>query len=99
MAGKYPNSGIIGGNDRKEKDSHPDDKGHCELTCSCGKTTEYWISGWRKDGQYGPFISLSFKDKEDSGKPKPDNFKAADSKNPFKGQTTKRNDFDDDIPF
>lgn len=57
--------GIISKNDRKEKDSHPDIKGQCEINGE-----EYWISGWqkeRKDGS-GKFYSLSFEPKQ----PKPD---------------------------
>jgi hypothetical protein len=63
MTQQYDNElrGIIGKNDRKEKDSHPDIKGQCEIL-----GVQYWISGWRKekkDGS-GSFYSLSFEPKE-----------------------------------
>lgn len=63
MAGNYDNnmSGIISKNDRKEKETHPDYKGNCEID-----NREFWISGWikeRKDGT-GKFLSLSFSPKD-----------------------------------
>jgi hypothetical protein len=63
MAGTYDNnmSGIISKNDRKEKETHPDYKGSCEID-----NKEFWISGWikeRKDGT-GKFLSLSFNPKD-----------------------------------
>ena len=54
-------TGVIGKNDRKEKDSQPDIKGNCEIG-----GTQYWISGWkrdRKDGS-GSFYKLQFEPKE-----------------------------------
>lgn len=69
MNQQYDNElrGLIGKNDRKEQDSHPDIKGECQIG---GQS--YWISGWRKerkDGS-GSFYSLSFKAK-DAPAPKP----------------------------
>jgi hypothetical protein len=61
---KYDNSGIIYVNDRKEKDNHPDRTGTCTID---GR--EYWISGWLKTGDKGPFLSLAFKPKEAKSKP------------------------------
>jgi hypothetical protein len=63
MTQQYDNEmrGLIGKNDRKEQDSHPDIKGECQIG-----GTAYWISGWRKerkDGS-GSFYSLSFKAKD-----------------------------------
>lgn len=63
MAGNWDNnmSGIISKNDRKEKETHPDYKGNCEID-----SREFWISGWikeRKDGT-GKFLSLSFSPKD-----------------------------------
>ena len=57
---EYDNNmtGIISRNDRKEKETHADIKGKCEIE---GK--KYYIDGWqkqRKDGS-GSFYSLSFK--------------------------------------
>ena len=63
-------TGIVSRNDRKEKDTHPDIKGQCEID-----NVEYWISGWkreRKDGT-GIFYSLKFTPKDEAPKsaPKP----------------------------
>jgi len=64
MAQEYDNnmSGIISRNERKEKETHPDYRGSCEI-----ENKEFWISGWvkeRKDGT-GSFLSLRFQSKED----------------------------------
>lgn len=60
MSEKRDNSGTLGRNERKQKDSHPDHTGQALID---GKA--YWISAWVKDGQRGKFFSLSFKPKED----------------------------------
>lgn len=64
MAQQYDNElrGIISKNDRKEKDTHPDIKGNCQVD---GR--EYWISGWRKERKDGNgfFYSLSFEPKDE----------------------------------
>jgi hypothetical protein len=62
MPSKYPNSGTLSRNQRKEEENHADFKGSAEI-----EGVDYWISGWIKEGQYGKFFSLSFKPKE----PKP----------------------------
>ena len=36
-------TGLIGKNDRKTEDQHPDLKGHCEIN-----KVEMWVSGWKK---------------------------------------------------
>ena len=59
MAGKYPNSGTLGRNKRRESDKHPEYTGQCEID---GR--EFWISAWLKEGSDGKFFSLSFKPKE-----------------------------------
>jgi len=65
MASKYPNSGTLGKNDRKQKDSDPNLSGKCEVA-----GVEYWLSGWTKTGKDGSkFISLSFRPKDASAKP------------------------------
>ena len=54
-------TGLIGKNDRKTEDQHPDLKGHCEIN-----KVEMWVSGWKKqkkDGS-GSFYSLRFTPKE-----------------------------------
>jgi hypothetical protein len=52
-------SGAIFRNKRKEKENHPDRTG----TCTIGGV-EYWISGWMKEKNGEPYMSLSFKPKE-----------------------------------
>lgn len=55
------NRGIIGKNNRKEQDSHPDITGSINVDGG-----EYWVNGWQKtnsrDGS--KFYSLSVKPKE-----------------------------------
>lgn len=83
------NSGILGKNTRREKDTHPTHSGQCTID---GKA--YWISGWVKDGRDGSrFFSLAFK-------PKMAREYAGGSANP-PPQTAKppREEFDDEIPF
>lgn len=57
----YENTGTISKNKKKEKPNHPDITGKMIIT----EPGEYWISGWQKTGQGGPFYSLAFKKKED----------------------------------
>lgn len=78
-------SGVLFNNDRKEKPSHPDKKGSCEIN-----GTEFWISGWIKEGKKGKFMSLAFTPKEDS--PKKDKAEAWKAGQPLAAQ-------DDDIPW
>jgi hypothetical protein len=61
-------TGLIGKNDRKEKDSQPDIKGNCEIN-----GVQYWISGWKKDRKdgTGSFYSLRFEAKDAPQKPAP----------------------------
>lgn len=65
MSDKHDNSGIVFNNDKKEKPNHPDRTGSCVID---GR--EYWISGWVKKGQKGPFLTLAFKPKDAQEKPK-----------------------------
>lgn len=54
------NSGTLGKNQRREKDSHPTHSGQCVVD---GKA--FWISAWVKEGKDGSkFFSLAFKPKE-----------------------------------
>ena len=55
----YDNSGIIGKNERKQKDNHPDIKGQATVN-----GVEYWMSGWKKEKDGKGFYSLAFKPKE-----------------------------------
>ena len=55
------NRGILGRNDRKVEDNHPDFTGNLNVD---GR--DYWLNGWvkeRKDGS-GKFFSLSVKPKD-----------------------------------
>ncbi len=52
------NSGILFKNDRKETENHPDYVG----TLNVGGT-EFYISGWIKQGAKAKFVSLSVKPK------------------------------------
>ena len=51
--------GVLFKNDRKEKDTHPDYKGSCEINGE-----EMWMSAWLKQGKNGAFMSFSFTPKE-----------------------------------
>lgn len=60
---KKDNSGTLGKNRRKEKETHPDSSGSATID-----GVEYWISGWTKTGPTGEkFSSLSFKRKVPPG--------------------------------
>ena len=52
-------SGILFKNDRKERDNQPDYKGSTTV-----KGVAYWISGWKKQGQNGTFLSLALTEKD-----------------------------------
>lgn len=91
---QYDNNmrGVLFKNDRKEKDSHPDYKGSCEVN-----GVEMWLSAWIKEGAKGKFMSLSFEPKQQvSQAPAPQRQATA----PRKPQGVVP-DFDDgsDIPF
>lgn len=77
------NRGTLGRNTRREKDSHPEFSGKCDID---GKM--YWISGWVKEGQGGKFFSLSFKPQEEQ-----------QQKPAAKPSTKPLSEMDDDIPF
>jgi hypothetical protein len=63
------NAGSIKKNDRKEEAKHPDYKGSATIG-----GVAYWIAGWKREGEDGPWLSLSFKEKEaKQEKPRTDN--------------------------
>jgi len=91
------NSGSIFVNDRKEKDTHPDRTGTAMID-----GVMYYVSGWLKQGNKGPFLSLAFKRKDDQpqqqslgskGRPAP---KRPD---PISTGRGRNEDLDDSIPF
>ena len=54
------NTGTLGVNNRKEKETHPDYSGSMRID---GR--DYWISGWKKvAGNGSNFLSLAFKPKD-----------------------------------
>lgn len=67
MSFNKDNSGSISRNDRKEKSTHPDLKGKCTIG-----GVEYWISGWKKENDKGPWVSLAFEPKVDKPASKPE---------------------------
>jgi hypothetical protein len=78
-------SGAIFRNKRKEKDAHPDRTGQCTID---GK--EYWISGWMKEKDGEPYMSIAFQPKKGR-----DDQRKSESK-PTGG---KIGDMEDDIPW
>ena len=82
---KYPNSGILFTNEKKEKDSHPDRQGSANID-----GVDYWISGWIKTGNKGKFLTLSFKRKDEKTESKPA---------PKKQDRSSFDDMDSDLPF
>ena len=90
MSDQRDNSGLLGKNLRKEKDSHPTHSGQCMID---GK--QYWISAWVKDGREGSrFFSLAFKPKlakDHQGAPANPPAQTA--------QKPAADDFDSEIPF
>ena len=71
--------------ENKRGPSSPDLSGGIEIN---GKG--FWFSGWKKDGQYGPFTSVSIRPKEGGGQ------SGGAGQEPSKPSAA---DYDDDIPF
>ena len=70
MSDKYPNSGSLSRNDKRQNDRQPEFKGQCLVHCPhCNNHAEFWLSAWvRESKEKGKkFFSLAFKPKEDPG--------------------------------
>jgi hypothetical protein len=65
----YPNSGILFKEPTKREARDRDYKGSADITCSCGRRTQHWLSAWIKEGRKGKFLTLAFKPKEPNGQP------------------------------
>lgn len=76
------NSGTLSRNKDKKEPNHADHRGSCMIE---GK--EYWINAWVKEGKYGKFFSLSFREKQ--------------PRNDGGGQQSnqQQEDYSSDIPF
>ena len=83
---KKNNSGTLGTNRRKEKETHPTHSGQCVID---GK--EFWISAWVRESDHGRFFSLAFQPKRASEH-------AGGTANP-PGRTASTDDFNDPVPF
>ena len=88
-----PNSGALFPNDKKEKDTHPDLKGDFNID-----GVNYWISGWKKAGSRGEFISFSVEKKKAPGLSKTVDEKPA-HRPAVQQPAPTQPDFDEDIPF
>ncbi|RPJ39486.1 MAG: hypothetical protein EHM35_02250 [Planctomycetaceae bacterium] len=66
MANQRDMSGTLAKNKRKEKPSHADYAGSITI-----EGQEYWLNGWIKEGEYGKFLSLSVRPKEERQRPSP----------------------------
>lgn len=60
----YPDSGILF-KSTKTSETDRDYSGTLDSDCpSCGVRTAWWLSGWKKMGRKGPFLSLKLKAKD-----------------------------------
>lgn len=86
------NSGVLFINDRKTTDRHPDWNGKLNVN-----GVEHWFSAWKKQGQKGPFLSVSI------GKPVEEQRPAqpAPVSRPAPGRAPAKplQDMDSDIPW
>lgn len=60
----WPNSGRVFKNSNRKSDKSPDQMGDAKITCpGCGEEHEFYVSVWNKQGQRGPWLAFTFKDK------------------------------------
>jgi len=93
MAYDNTNRGKIWGNDKKEKDTHPDFTGSINV-----EGVEYWVSAWKRkpnDNPKAPALSFSIKRKDEQRSHKQDEHFAND---PFADSPVFGSQ-DQDIPF
>jgi uncharacterized protein (DUF736 family) len=89
MSKQYDNElrGRLFKNDDKQKDTHPDYRGDCQID-----GISYFMDAWLKEAQSGrKYMSFSFKKKEKPSSAAPAPQKAA--------AAPKFDDMDDSIPF
>lgn len=60
----FPNSGILFKNDKKREARDRDYQGSADITCACGRRSQFWLSAWLKEGSRGKFLGLAFKPKD-----------------------------------
>ena len=73
MATYRENTGLLGINDRKQKENHPDYTGKINVE---GK--EFYLKGWKKVAKSGlNFMSLSVQGVDDASKPRTEQPKSA----------------------
>ena len=96
------NSGIIGKNDRKAQDSHPDITGSINV-----EGLEYFLDGWKKDRKdgTGSFYSLKVKRKDKQPEVRPTAGQTQERQGGSyaaqsgAGANVRGNDLDDEVPF
>lgn len=64
MAYDNTNRGTLGRNKKREKDTHPEFRGKCNI-----EGVEYWISAWVRESDGEKFFSLAFQPKDAAPKP------------------------------
>ena len=84
MAYDNTNRGILGKNNKKEKETQPEYSGSINVD-----GTDYWLSGWIKEGKDGKFFSLSVRPKQETPR---------QSSEPTR-KAKPADDFDNDVPF
>ena len=106
----WTNSGRIFPNDNKQNERSADLRGDGEVTCPhCAKRAAFFMDAWKKTGERGPWLSLSFKIKDkqpetvaDAGENPGSSVKRFSESMDFgnSGGPPKRDrTIDDDIPF
>lgn len=108
MANTRENSGVLNASKQKLKSSSPDFYGKITLSkdmlkyltqrMAKGETIELSLGGWKKDGPYGPFISLSASEPREQTTA-PSSRGAYRPVQPSAAERVASFDDDDEIPF